>query len=249
MAFGSFWVDSWSCSAFMNVTHKLTKLADGSALKSAGNAFDRWRQPINPEKVLEQIDQAGLDQIRVRHAVPGERTHWPKYLDAPRWTRLNIRRAQELRLKLRPKPLRILDLGSGAGYFLLVAKYLGHSGIGLDIADPEMYGEMFELFGFQRVIWEINAYQRLPDLGEKFDLVTAFSICFNGHKRPDLWGPKEWEFFLDDLHTHVLKPSGEIFLGMNPEEDGSFYDSKLKDFFRQRGARIDRSKIWFRGDQ
>ncbi len=44
----------------MNVTHKLTKLADGSALKSAGNAFDRWRQPINPEKVLEQIDQAGL---------------------------------------------------------------------------------------------------------------------------------------------------------------------------------------------
>jgi hypothetical protein len=70
----------------MNVTHKLTKLADGSALKSAGNAFDRWRQPINPEKVLEQIDQAGLEQIRVRYAVPGERTHWPKYLDAPRWT-------------------------------------------------------------------------------------------------------------------------------------------------------------------
>jgi hypothetical protein len=54
---------------------------------------------------------------------------------------------------------------------------------------------------------------------------------------------------LDDLHTHILKPPGEIFLGMNPEEDGSFYDSKLKDFFLKRGARIDRSKVWFRGDR
>jgi SAM-dependent methyltransferase len=230
----------------MNVTHKLAKLTDGSALISAGAAFDCWRQPINPQKVLEQVNHSGLERIRARYAVPGERTHWPKYLEAPRWIRLNIRRAQELRLKLRPKPLRILDLGSGAGYFLLVAKYLGHSGIGLDIADPEMYAEMFELFGFQRVIWEINAYQRLPDLGEKFDLVTAFSICFNGHKRADLWGPKEWDFFLDDVYGRILKSPGEIFLGMNPEEDGSFYSPELKEFFLKRGARIDRSKVWFR---
>src|SRR5260370_10094892 len=164
MASGSFWVDAWCRSAFMNVTHKLSKLTDGSALISAGNAFDRWRQPIKPERVLEQVDQSGLERIRDRYAVPGERTHWPKYLDAPRWIRLNIRRAQELRLKLRPKPLRILDLGSGAGYFLLVAKYLGHSGIGLDIADPEMYGEMSELFPFQSAICEINAYPTLPHL-------------------------------------------------------------------------------------
>ena len=230
----------------MNVTQKLGKLTDGSALISAGAAFDRWRQPINPEKVLEQVNPAGLERIRARYAVPGEKTHWPKYLEASRWIRLNIRRAQELRLKLRPKPLRILDLGSGAGYFLLVAKYLGHSGTGLDIADPEMYTEMFELFGFQRVIWEINPYQRLPDLGEKFDLVTAFSICFNGHKRADLWGPKEWDFFLDHLYSRILKSPGEIFLGMNPEEDGSFYSQELREFFLKRGARIDRSKIWFR---
>jgi SAM-dependent methyltransferase len=230
----------------MNVAHKLSKITDGSALVSARNAFHRWRHPIGPEKVLELFDQAGLKRIEATHAVPGEKTHWPKYLDAPRWIRLNIRRAQDLRLNLRRKPLRILDLGSGAGYFLLVAKHLGHSGIGLDLADPTMYGEMFELFGIQRVLWEINAYQRLPDLGERFDLVTAFSICFNGHKRADLWGPKEWEFFLDDLRSRILTPPGEIFLGMNPEEDGSFYTPELKEFFLARGARIDRAKVWFR---
>jgi SAM-dependent methyltransferase len=230
----------------MKVAHKISKLTNGSALVSAGNAYHRWRHPISPEKIFEQIDQAGLERIRAKYVVPGEKTHWPKYLDAPRWIRLNIRRAQDLRLKLRPRPLRILDLGSGAGYFLLVAKHLGHSGIGLDIADPAMYGEMFELFGIQRVIWEINAYQRLPDLGERFDLVTAFSICFNGHKRSNLWGPKEWEFFLDDLKTRFLRSGGEIFLGMNPEADESYYDSQLKQFFLNRGARIDRAKVWFR---
>src|SRR5258707_13763786 len=144
MASGSFWVDAWCRSAFMNVTHKLSKLTDGSALISAGNAFDRWRQPINPERVLEQVDQSGLERIRTRYAVPGERTQWPKYLDAPRWIRLNIRRAQELRLQLRPNPLRIPDLASGPAYFLLVARHLGHSGTGLDIAAPEPYGASVE---------------------------------------------------------------------------------------------------------
>src|SRR5258708_12438746 len=119
----------------------------------------------------------------------------------------------------------MLDVGRGGGVLLLGGRHLGHSGIGLDIADPEMYGEMFELFRFQRVIWEINAYQRLPDLGEKFDLVTAFSICFNGHKRSDLWGPKEWEFFLDELHTRILNPPAHLSFSLNPQVSGSFYHS------------------------
>jgi len=86
----------------------------------------------------------------------------------------------------------------------------------------------------------------LPDLGERFDLVTAFSICFNGHKRANLWTSKEWAFFLNDLEKRFLRAGGEIFLGMNPEEDGSFYTPALKQFFIERGAQIDRSKVRFR---
>jgi SAM-dependent methyltransferase len=231
----------------MRVTHKIAKLVDGSAWLSAGNAYHRWRHPINPQQILSGIDSAGLKRIRDRFAVPGEKTHWPKYLDADRWLRLNIKRAQELRLTARPRPLRILDLGSGAGYFLLVARHLGHSGIGMDIPDPEMYAELFQLFGLKRVVWEIKAYEPLPNLGDRFDMVTAFSICFNGHKRSDLWTPKEWAFFLDDLEKRFIRPGGEIFLGMNPEEDGSFYTPALRQFFIQRGAQIDRAKVWIRG--
>jgi SAM-dependent methyltransferase len=230
----------------MRVVHKLSKLVDGSAWVSATKAYYRWRHPLYPQQILSGIDRKGFERIRQKFAVPGEKTHWPKYVDAERWLRLNIRRAQELKLTSRTRPLRILDLGSGAGYFLLVARYLGHSGMGLDIPDPPMYGELFELFGLKRVVCEIKAFQALPDLGERFDLVTAFSICFNGHKRHDLWTSKEWAFFLNDLETRFLNPGGEIFLGMNPEEDGSFYTPALRQFFIDRGAKVDRSKVWFR---
>lgn len=230
----------------MRVAHKISKLVDGTAWSSASNAYHRWRHPIDPQDIIKGIDSAGFAKIREKFSVPGERTHWPKYLDADRWLPLNIRRAQELRLNARPNPLRILDLGSGAGYFLLVARHLGHSGVGLDIPEPPMYAELFELFGLKRMVWEINAYQPLPDLDERFDMVTAFSICFNGHKRADLWTRKEWAFFLDDLRKRFLRPGGEIFLGMNPEEDGSFYTADLRQFFIERGAQIDRAKIWFK---
>jgi SAM-dependent methyltransferase len=230
----------------MRVVHKLSKLIDGSAWVSATNACYRWRHPLYPQQILSGIDQKGFERIRQKFAVPGEKTHWPKYLDAERWLQLNIRRAQDLKLTSRTRPLRILDLGSGAGYFLLVARYLGHSGMGLDIPYPPMYGELFELFGLKRVVSEIKAFQALPDVGERFDLVTAFSICFNGHKQPDLWTSKELAFFLNDLETRFLNPGGEIFLGMNPEEDGTFYTPALRQFFIDRGAKVDRAKVWFR---
>jgi SAM-dependent methyltransferase len=230
----------------MDLRHRLSKLFDGTAFQSFRNATYRRLHPIRVEEVLAGIDQATLARVREKYSVPGELTHWPKYVDAPRWLRLNIKRAQELRLNTRSQPLRIFDLGSGGGYFLVVSRFLGHSGVGLDIDDPPMYGEMFEAFGLSRVIWTIKAFEPLPDLGERFDLITAFSICFNEHKRPDVWGPEPWRFLLQDLKHRFLKPTGEIFLGLNPEPDGTFYTPGLREFFLTKGARIDRSKVWFK---
>jgi hypothetical protein len=230
----------------MDFRYKLQKLLDGSALHSFQDSVHRTFHPLRLKDVLAQVDQRRLTQIREKYGVAGEGTHWPKYVDAARWLRLNIKRAQQLRLNARPRPLRILDLGSGGGYFLVVSRYLGHSGAGLDVDDPPMYGEMFEAFGLRRTIWRIHAYEPLPDLGERFDLVTAFSICFNEHKQPNVWGPKEWAFLLGDLKTRVLNPSGEIFLGMNPEPGGIFYTPGLREYFLDHGATIDRAKVWFR---
>jgi SAM-dependent methyltransferase len=230
----------------MQLAHKVNKLFSGAALRSARQAVQRKLHPIAVSEVLQAVDTNRLEKIRKKYAVPGEETHWPKYLDAPRWTRLNIRRAQDLRLANLKRPLNILDLGSGAGYFLLVARYLGHTGTGLDLADPPMFGELFELFGFSRVIWEIKPFEPLPDFPQQFDLVTAFSVCFNGHKTPQLWTSREWEFFLGDLKKRILKPDGQVFLGLNPESRDVFYTPELKEFFLSTGATIDRAKIWFK---
>ena len=107
-----------------------------------------------------------------------------------------------------------------------------------------MFDESTLMLGVQRVIWRVQPFVPLPDLGDKFDLVTAFMICFNNHKMPDLWGVPEWEFFLDDLVRH-LSPRGRVWLEFNMEWDGTFYTPHLRDYFESRGAKVDNQKVIF----
>lgn len=192
--------------------------------------------------MIETIDAQGFGQIRQRYGVKGPSLDWPKFLDLERWVDINIRRICEIELDL-ARPKRILDLGCGAGYFLYIAQLLGHKGLGLDLDQLPMFGDLTRLLGVRRVIWEIKAFEPLPDLG-KFDLITAFLICFNRHKQTNVWGVPEWEFFLDDLAKH-LAPRGRVWLELNQEHDGTFYTPELKEFFQKRGAKIDRHKVIF----
>jgi SAM-dependent methyltransferase len=192
--------------------------------------------------VIETIDSQGFEQVRQRYAVKGPTAHWPKFLDLERWIDINIRRIREIEIDLM-RPKRILDLGCGTGYFLYIAQLLGHEGLGLDLDELPMFGDLTRLLGVRRVIWQIKAFEPLPDLG-KFDLITAFLICFNRHKQANVWGVPEWEFFLDDLAKH-LTLRGRVWLELNQEHDGTFYTPELKEFFQKRGAKIDRHKVIF----
>lgn len=231
----------------MNVRlgHKIRKLVDGQSLTSARKHTLRLlrtnRFPLEPERVIETIDPAAFEQIRRRYAVTDPGADWPKYLDLNRWIGVNVRRIRQLELDL-ARPKRILDLGCGAGYFLYIAQLLGHSGVGLDMDRLPMFREITWMLGVRRVVQRIQAFRPLPNFGQKFDLVTAFMICFNNHKMPDLWGVPEWEFFLDDLAKH-LKPRGRIWLELNQEYDGTFYTPELKKFFQKRGAKIEEQKV------
>ena len=228
--------------------HKIRKLVDGQSLASARKHTLRLlrtnRFPLNTKRVIETIDTARFEQIRQRYAVANPGADWPKYLDLERWIEINIRRIRELELDL-SRPKRILDLGCGAGYFLYIAQLLGHSGLGLDIDRVSMFREVTRLLSVQRVVQRIEAFRPLPDLGQKFNLITAFMICFNDHKMPGLWKVPQWEFFLDDLAKH-LTPRGRVWLELNQEYDGTFYTPELKEFFQKRGAKIDEHKIIFK---
>ena len=231
----------------MNVQlrHKIQKLVDGQSLASARKHTLRLlrpkRFPLETERVIETIDPAGFGQVRRRYVVADPGADWPKYLDLDRWIGVNIRRIRQLELDL-ARPKQILDLGCGAGYFLYIAQLLGHSGVGLDMDRLPMFREITRLLGVRRVVQRIQAFHPLPNFGQKFDVVTAFMICFNNHKMPGLWGVAEWEFFLDDLAKH-LKPRGRIWLELNQEYDETFYTPELKEFFQQRGAKIDEQKV------
>ena len=231
----------------VRLRHKIQKLVDGRSLASARKHTLRVlrpkRFPLGTKRVIDTIDPVGFEQIRRRYAVADPGADWPKYLDLDRWIGVNIRRVRQLELDL-SRPKRILDLGCGAGYFLYVAQLLGHSGAGLDIDRLPMFREITRLLGVHRVVERIEAFCPLPSFGQKFDVITAFMVCFNNHKMPGLWGVPEWEFFLDDLTKH-LKPRGRVWLELNQEYDGTFYTPELKEFFQKRGAKIHEHKIVF----
>lgn len=231
----------------MRFHHKIRKLVDGRSLVSARKHTLRLlrtnRFPLERKRVIETIDPVSFEQIRRRYAVTDPGADWPKYLDLDRWIGVNIRRIRELELDL-SRPKRILDLGCGAGYFLYIAQLLGHSGVGLDMDRLPMFREITRLLGVRRVVQRIQPFRPLPNLGQKFDVITAFMICFNDHKMPGLWAVPEWEFFLDDLAKH-LRPHGRVWLELNQEYDGTFYTPELRDLFKKRGARIDEHKIVF----
>ena len=158
---------------------------------------------------------------------------------------MNRERVQDLKLH-RSAPKRVLDLGCGGGFFLFILKRLGHSVLGLDVDQFPLFAELLDLFDVRGVVWRIKAFEPLPNLGEKFDWITAFSINFNLHYPGErLWGPAEWDSFLRDLQRH-LAPSGRIFFALNPTFGRDYYTPELRDFFLSRGASVERERIFFR---
>ncbi len=226
----------------MRLSHKVGKLRSGQAFESAQRHLRRklldWRRGIrlDPDGLIKAIDAERFEEIRRRYVTEKPGSAWLKYLDLETWMAINLRRVRDLELD-RGSPKRILDLGCGAGYFLFISRCLGHDVVGLDIDEAPIFGELMQMLGLRRVVWRVQPFVPLPDLGERFDLITAFMICFNGHKSPNLWGVKEWEFFLNDLETHLM-PQGRICLGFNREKDGSLYTEELRQFLESRGARI-----------
>lgn len=199
--------------------------------------------PLTAEGFLRGLDPAGLAAVRSPDSNPNPGEYTQKYLEIEKWLPANLRRIINIGLDFEP-PRRLLDIGSGAGYFLYLAKQLGHDPVGLDVPDPHAlwYGKMFELYGIPRVIWYINPFEPLPGLGAKFDYVTAFMVCFNSPKGDNAWKIEEWRFFLDDLGKH-LKPKAVIWFELNPGLDGAHYTPELCKFFESRGAIVDGKRL------
>jgi SAM-dependent methyltransferase len=236
----------------VRVSHKIQKLFSADALRSLWEHLVRWTHPVSAARILHTIDQRKLDELRQRYPRRPDSPKINSFEDARYWVGNNLKRVQDLWLD-RSSPLRVLDLGCGSGFFLYICQYFGHDAIGLDRDTNPLFRGTTELLNVRRITADIEPEVPLPDLGENFDLVTAYRICFQrlGRKENgdwEEWDPKQWAFFLNDIRSRFLKSNGRLLLDFNPRSDGSYFDPAVREYFASQGARFFRSKVLFAAD-
>jgi SAM-dependent methyltransferase len=237
----------------MKLSHKIRKLFSREIVESLWEHAGRWTHPVNSNRILAKLDRNEFASLRERYPHKATSPRINRFEDADYWIGINVERAQDLWLDRSP-PLRILDLGCGAGYFLYVCEIFGHEGTGLDTDNEPLFRATTELLKVKRVISRIEPGVPLPDLGQRFDLVTAHRVCFHRIRRargqpPEEWTADDWKFVINDIRTRFLEPDGRLLLDFNPRPDGSsFFTPELRSFFLSQGARILRSKALLAAD-
>lgn len=220
--------------------------------------FDKHDLNNTYQKMVKQIDTFTLDKLFRQSAsiLIENPAAAPKYYNYKEWLMINIIRGAQRGLHLE-RGLRILDLGCGPTWFLLVAGYFGHQAMGVEIptselntADRTVYQELPQITQCSDKIIRhmVKPFTPIPIIG-KFDLITGFQICFNNHRKPDVWKVEEWDFLLNDLKSHLNK-KGNIFLELNADiinyPEKLYYDQPIQDFFSTCGT-VERHKIIFKG--
>jgi SAM-dependent methyltransferase len=200
-------------------------------------------------RICENADLARIAQLGREMASALERDPYTaaKYVDYAYWIPFNVDRVGALSLH-NSKPLRLLDIGCGPGYFLAAAKACGHEGYGIDaparvLTDIEtrVYSEMLAALACADRVAPllIERYVPMALPQRDLDLITAFWICFNRHQQPDEWGVAEWQFFVQDAMTH-LRPGGVLYLELNSNveryREREWYDEATLQFFRSAGT-------------
>ncbi len=153
------------------------------------------------KKLLKYKDDTGHPQYR-------------KYFNARYWLRQNVRRALLLKLNI-TRPMKILDIGAGFGYFPYAAHFYGHDVIGIDLPDDVLFKKACDFLKVDCRDYRIEPMTPMPSFGDRFDFVTAFQICFNGHIEGAPWEADKWDFFLEDLFKNHMNEGGRVYLEMN----------------------------------
>lgn len=163
---------------------------------------------------------------------------WTKYFAIDRYRVRNVTRLVELGLA-EAAPQRVLDLGCGTGLFLAGCKSLGHTAVGVNLADP-LFDRTVALFGVDRVVHRITPDAPLPDLpGSPFDLVTAFETQFDIVDGV-IWGVDDWKGLFTRLRPH-LHANTRVFIKLNQHAGlppDQIAPPDVRAYFESLGARI-----------
>jgi len=249
-----------------NFVRSLTQSDLGRSCRSLVSSEYRILEDTT-NQILDTIPTQEYENIRNRYLTEdpaGEEarivhTSSRKYLNARPWLENAVERAMKLDLHKTP-PKSVLDLGCGAGWFLLVARHFGHEVVGLDLAENNMYNELIQLFQLERAEHCIDPYVPLPNFNGKFDLVTGFMVYFNFYNfesKTDAraWGGEEWKYFLEDVRSH-MEPKGHLHLQLNrggpylPERERGQYltDETLRGLLEVDGVTVSEDRVFVTAD-
>jgi SAM-dependent methyltransferase len=237
----------------VQLSRKFQKLFSIDAVESLWEHICRWTHPVSSRRILATLDEAELARLREHYPYRPNARKINAYEDAAYWIGRNVEYVQDLWLDRTP-PLRILDLGCGAGYFLYICRLFGHQGLGLDTDEEPLFRGTTELLNVRRVIARIEPRVPLHDFEGKFDLITAHRVCFHRISRAENgewveWTLADWKFFINDVRTRFMKRDGRLLLEFHPRRDGtSFFTNELRACFLSEGARIFRSKALLSAD-
>jgi SAM-dependent methyltransferase len=191
--------------------------------------------------VLRGVAGAVSARFQERLEQHGPRAKEGKYFDLVGHMARAITEARHLGVIDAKVSLRVLDLGTGCGYFPYVCRYLGHKITTIDKQEGK-YGYAREQLGVPAHLWEMTPESPLPDLGQQFDLITAFQPVFflyrpEGFGTP--WNEDMWEKFFQRLKP-ALADGGRFYLGANDMSrvDKSAYQEMLEYFERKKSDRV-----------
>lgn len=231
----------------MNFSHKLRKAFSPKIVASALEHAQRTFYPVNSREILDELENdPSWENLRQRYPRALKEVH--RFADTRFWIKRNVERAQDLALPGKASR-HILDLGCGPGYFIYVARKLGHTGVGLDIDEQPIFRETLQLLNVERIVHRIQSLQPLPKLEKRFDLITSYLTCFHRHERLEdgnwrTWSPDEWQFFINDLRANQLTTNGTVLLEFHPQKNGKLYSAEVRELFLRNGARLFRSRVF-----
>jgi SAM-dependent methyltransferase len=200
-------------------------------------------------KVEAEADAKAIAELweRVAPLFRNDPVSAAKYAQPREWLTFNALRVADLGLHVSPA-LRVLDIGCGPGYFVALARALGHEARGVDAPDyilneleRDVYATLTRAFHCRDVVSPllIERFNPMTLREGPFDLITAFWICFNRHRQPDEWGVAEWRYFIEDALA-CLRPGGRIVLDLNENAERygrlRYYDQATRDYFASAGS-------------
>jgi SAM-dependent methyltransferase len=213
----------------------------GTIAELGGRAASRARQTAQRRRIdritvsiLASVDRDQFNRrFRENPALVELHGHGSsKYIDLEHWMRENVSRY--VRWALHRPPGRVLDVGCGSGFFLVVCRHMGREALGVDMDFDPLYGEQTKFFGVDRVLHRVTPGDYLPPLDQRFALVTAFMTGFNHDPVTQrTWGSDEWLGYFEAARA-VLQPHGRIFVRFN-RYGGELYPGDLPAALRDHG--------------